>query len=205
MEQYIINFVNDFGYLGIVLLIALENVLPPIPSEVILTFAGFMTLSSNLTVWGSVLAATIGAVFGAVILYTIGGYLTPDRLAKIVDSRLGKILRLKHSDISKTHNFFIKHGPKTIFFGRFVPVIRSLISLPAGMTKMSWRTFALLTTLGTLIWNLVLILLGRAAGEAWTEVSATIDSYSSFVLVGIIGLILIGITVYYFKRIRVKH
>lgn len=76
MEQYIINFVNDFGYLGIILLITLENVFPPIPSEVILTFAGFITLSSKLTVWGSVLAATIGAVIGAVILYIIGSYLT---------------------------------------------------------------------------------------------------------------------------------
>ncbi|KRN94926.1 DedA family protein [Pediococcus stilesii] len=204
MEHYIINFVNDFGYLGIVLLIALENVLPPIPSEVILTFAGFMTLSSNLTIWGSVIAATIGAVLGAIILYVIGSYLTTERLSKIVDSRLGKILRLKHSDITKTHDFFVKHGAKTIFFGRFVPVIRSLISLPAGMTKMSWKSFALLTTLGTLIWNLVLILLGRAAGEAWTEVSATIDSYSSFVLIGIIGLIILGGTLYYFKRIKVK-
>jgi membrane protein DedA with SNARE-associated domain len=160
MEQYIINFVNDFGYLGIILLITLENVLPPIPSEVILTFAGFMTLSSKLTVWGSVLAATLGAVIGAVILYIIGSYLTVERLGRLIDSRLGKILRLKHSDITKTHNFFIKHGPKTIFFGRFVPVIRSLISLPAGMTKMSWKVFVLLTTLGTLIWNIVLILLG---------------------------------------------
>lgn len=204
MEHYIINFVNDFGYLGIVLLIALENVLPPIPSEVILTFAGFMTLSSNLTIWGSVIAATIGAVLGAIILYVIGSYLTTERLSKIVDSRLGKILRLKHSDITKTHDFFVKHGAKTIFFGRFVPVIRSLISLPAGMTKMPWKSFALLTTLGTLIWNLVLILLGRAAGEAWTEVSATIDSYSSFVLIGIIGLIILGGTLYYFKRIKVK-
>lgn len=204
MEHYIINFVNDFGYLGIVLLIALENVLPPIPSEVILTFAGFMTLSSNLTIWGSVIAATIGAVLGAIILYVIGSFLTTERLSKIVDSRLGKILRLKHSDITKTLDFFVKHGAKTIFFGRFVPVIRSLISLPAGMTKMSWKSFALLTTLGTLIWNLVLILLGRAAGEAWTEVSATIDSYSSFVLIGIIGLIILGGTLYYFKRIKVK-
>mgnify|MGYP005983349889 FL=1 len=204
MEQYIINFVNDFGYLGIILLITLENVLPPIPSEVILTFAGFMTLSSKLTVWGSVLAATLGAVIGAVILYIIGSYLTVERLGRLIDSRLGKILRLKHSDITKTHNFFIKHGPKTIFFGRFVPDIRSLNSLPAGMTKKSWKVFVLLTTLGTLIWNIVLILLGRLAGEAWSEVSATIDSYSSFVLIGIIILIVIATIVYYFKRIRVK-
>lgn len=204
MEQYIINFVNDFGYLGIILLITLENVFPPIPSEVILTFAGFITLSSKLTVWGSVLAATIGAVIGAVILYIIGSYLTVERLGRLISSRLGKILRLKHSDVTKTHNFFVKHGSKTIFFGRFVPVIRSLISLPAGMTRMPWKIFVLLTTLGTLIWNVVLILLGRLAGEAWSEVSATIDSYSSLVLIVLIVLFSGSAIVYYFKRIRVK-
>jgi membrane protein DedA with SNARE-associated domain len=202
MEHYIINFVNDFGYLGIVLLIALENILPPIPSEVILTFAGFMTLTSNLTVWGSVLAATLGAVLGAIILYVIGSYLTPVRLNRLIDSRFGKILRLKHSDVNKTHHFFVKHGTKTIFFGRFIPVIRSLISLPAGMTKMSWKVFTILTTIGTLIWNLVLILLGRAAGSAWTEVSAMIDTYSSWVLVGIIIIILFSGIIYYQKRIK---
>ncbi|ARW18871.1 Alkaline phosphatase [Pediococcus pentosaceus] len=204
MEQYIINFVNDFGYLGIILLITLENVFPPIPSEVILTFAGFITLSSKLTVWGSVLAATIGAVIGAVILYIIGSYLTVERLGRLISSRLGKILRLKHSDVTKTHNFFVKHGSKTIFFGRFVPVVRSLISLPAGMTRMPWKIFVLLTTLGTLIWNVVLILLGRLAGEAWSEVSATIDSYSSLVLIVLIVLFAGSAIVYYFRRIRVK-
>lgn len=204
MEQYIINFVNDFGYLGIILLITLENVFPPIPSEVILTFAGFITLSSKLTVWGSVLAATIGAVIGAVILYIIGSYLTVERLGRLISSRLGKILRLKHSDVTKTHNFFVKHGSKTIFFGRFVSVVRSLISLPAGMTRMPWKIFVLLTTLGTLIWNVVLILLGRLAGEAWSEVSATIDSYSSLVLIVLIVLFAGSAIVYYFRRIRVK-
>ena len=204
MEQYIINFVNDFGYSGIILLITLENVFPPIPSEVILTFAGVITLSSKLTVWGSVLAATIGAVIGAVILYIIGSYLTVERLGRLISSRLGKILRLKHSDVTKTHNFFVKHGSKTIFFGRFVPVVRSLISLPAGMTRMPWKIFVLLTTLGTLIWNVVLILLGRLAGEAWSEVSATIDSYSSLVLIVLIVLFAGSAIVYYFKRIRVK-
>ncbi|MEE6674250.1 DedA family protein [Pediococcus acidilactici] len=204
MEQQITQFINDFGYLAIVLLIALENLLPPIPSEIILTFTGFMTLTSKLTLWGSVIAATVGAVIGALLLYVIGRYLNPERLHWLVGSRVGRGLRLKDSDITKAQNFFQRHGFKTIFFGRFVPVIRSLISIPAGMAKMPGLLFVLLTTVATLIWNLVLILLGRAAGSAWAEVSAMVDTYASVVAVLLVGLLLIGGAVYYFKRFRPK-
>ncbi|MEE6725746.1 DedA family protein [Pediococcus acidilactici] len=204
MEQQITQFINDFGYLAIVLLIALENLLPPIPSEIILTFTGFMTLTSKLTLWGSVIAATVGAVIGALLLYVIGRYLNPERLHWLVGSRVGRGLRLKDSDITKAQNFFQRHGFKTIFFGRFVPVIRSLISIPAGMAKMPGLLFVLLTTVATLIWNLVLILLGRAAGSAWAEVSAMVDTYASVIAVLLVGLLLIGGAVYYFKRIRPK-
>ncbi|MEE6711587.1 DedA family protein [Pediococcus acidilactici] len=204
MEQQITQFINDFGYLAIVLLIALENLLPPIPSEIILTFTGFMTLTSKLTLWGSVIAATVGAVIGALLLYVIGRYLNPERLHWLVGSRVGRGLRLKDSDITKAQNFFQRHGFKTIFFGRFVPVIRSLISIPAGMAKMPGLLFVLLTTVATLIWNLVLILLGRAAGSAWAEVSAMVDTYASVVAVLLVGLLLIGGAVYYSKRFRPK-
>lgn len=204
MEQQITQFINDFGYLAIVLLIALENLLPPIPSEIILTFTGFMTLTSKLTLWGSVIAATVGAVIGALLLYVIGRYLNPERLHWLVASRLGRELRLKDSDITKAQSFFQRHGFKTIFFGRFVPVIRSLISIPAGMAKMPGLLFVLLTTVATLIWNLVLILLGRAAGSAWAEVSAMVDTYASVVAILLAGILLIGGLVYYFKRIRTK-
>ncbi|MDO7802238.1 DedA family protein [Pediococcus acidilactici] len=204
MEQQITQFINDFGYLAIVLLIALENLLPPIPSEIILTFTGFMTLTSKLTLWGSVIAATVGAVIGALLLYVIGRYLNPERLHWLVASRLGRRLRLKDSDITKAQSFFQHHGFKTIFFGRFVPVIRSLISIPAGMAKMPGLLFVLLTTIATLIWNLVLILLGRAAGSAWAEVSAMVDTYASVVAILLAGILLIGGLVYYFKRIRTK-
>lgn len=204
MEQQITQFINDFGYLAIVLLIALENLLPPIPSEIILTFTGFMTLTSKLTLWGSVIAATVGAVIGALLLYVIGRYLNPERLHWLVVSRLGRGLRLKDSDITKAQSFFQRHGFKTIFFGRFVPVIRSLISIPAGMAKMPGLLFVLLTTIATLIWNLVLILLGRAAGSAWAEVSAMVDTYASVVAILLAGILLIGGLVYYFKRIRTK-
>ncbi|MYV05774.1 DedA family protein [Furfurilactobacillus milii] len=204
MEQQLIDFMNQFGYLGIVLLIALENVFPPIPSEVILTFAGFMTLAADLTITGSVIAATIGAVLGAVILYGIGHWLNEERLQRLVQSRFGRLLRLKQSDVTKTANLFKKHGGKTVFFGRFIPVIRSLISIPAGMTRMKWQSFILFTTVGTLIWSVVLIVLGRMAGHAWTQVSAAVDTFSTMTIIVLAILLLVGGIWYYVKRIRVK-
>lgn len=200
MEQQILSIINDFGYLGIIVLIALENIFPPIPSEVILTFTGFITLTSDLTILGSTLAATLGAVLGAVALYLIGSWLTPTRLSRFVHSKLGRLLRFKEADIQKAEHFFIKHGAKTVFFGRFVPVVRSLISIPAGMTKMSLSKFAILTTIGTLIWNVILISLGHFAGNAWTQVSATVDSFSTIVTIGLAAIVLIGFITIYFKR-----
>lgn len=205
MEQQLIDFMNQFGYLGIVLLIALENVFPPIPSEVILTFAGFMTLAADLTITGSVIAATIGAVLGAVILYGIGHWLNEERLQRLVQSRFGRLLRLKQSDVTKTANLFKKHGGKTVFFGRFIPVIRSLISIPAGMTRMKWQSFILFTTIGTLIWNVVLIVLGRMAGHPWTQVSAAVDTFSTMTIIVLAILLLVGGIWYYVKRIKVHN
>ncbi|GKT02704.1 DedA family protein [Furfurilactobacillus sp. WILCCON 0119] len=202
MEQQLIDFMNQYGYVGIMLLIALENVFPPIPSEVILTFAGFMTLAADLSIWGSVLAATAGAVLGGLVLYGIGRWLNEDRLQRLVKSRLGHVLRLKRSDLDKAARLFERHGKKTVFLGRFIPVVRSLISIPAGMTKMRWQPFLLLTALGTLIWNVVLILLGRAAGHAWTQVSSVVDTFSTVVGVGLAVLVIAGMVWYYIKRIK---
>ncbi|GEK29599.1 DedA family protein [Furfurilactobacillus siliginis] len=202
MEQQLIEFINQFGYFGIVLLIALENIFPPIPSEVILTFAGFMTLAADLSIAGSVLAATVGAVLGAMVLYVIGRWLNEDRLNRLVDGRLGKLLRLKHSDIDKAARLFSRHGNKTVFFGRFIPVVRSLISIPAGMTNMAWQPFLFFTTIGTLIWNIVLIVLGRLAGHAWTQVSAVVDTFSSIIVIALGISIVVGLVWYYRKRIK---
>lgn len=202
MEQQLIDFMNQFGYIGIVLLIALENVFPPIPSEVILTFAGFMTLAADLTITGSVIAATSGAVIGAGLLYGIGRWLNVTRLERLINSRLGRSLRLKQTDIEKAQRLFNRHGRKTIFFGRFIPVVRSLISIPAGMTKMPWRPFVLLTACGTMIWNIVLIGLGRLAGRAWNQVSGAVDTFSTIITVGLVGLFILGAIWYYVKRIR---
>lgn len=191
MENFVIDMINRYGYLGICLLIAIENVFPPIPSEIILTFGGFMTKYSSMNLWGVIIAATIGSVIGAIILYSLGHCLKAERLEKFFDSKLGKMLRLKKEDIKKAEIWFNKHGAKAVFLCRFVPIVRSLISIPAGMAGMELGSFFVLTLLGTFIWNIVLVYLGRFAGDTWEVAVTYIDAYSMVVLIIFIIVILL--------------
>lgn len=198
MESWITSIMEQFGYLGIALLILLENVFPPIPSEVILTFGGFMTTKSELTIVGVVIASTIGSVVGAVILYWIGRILNVDRLERIIE-KWGKYLRLTKEDVRKADAWFDKYGPWTVFFCRFIPLIRSLISIPAGMSGMNQWLFFLLTTLGTLIWNLVLVIVGAKVGDNWHQIVNYMDVYSNF-MYAIIAIGIIVFIIWFVKR-----
>lgn len=200
METIIIDIVNKFGYLGIILLISIENIFPPIPSEVILTFGGFATTISNITVLGAIIAATIGSVTGAIALYWIGGFLNEERIDKIVDSKAGKILGLKKEDIHKAFSWFDSKGKFAVFFGRFIPIVRSLVSIPAGMAKMNMGKFLILTSFGSFIWNTVLISLGRIAGTSWGMIADYIGAYSEVVLGGFIVVFVLGIVAFYTKK-----
>ncbi|UXV31931.1 DedA family protein [Mammaliicoccus sciuri] len=199
MESWITSVMEQFGYFGIALLILLENVFPPIPSEVILTFGGFMTTKSDLTVLGVVAASTIGSVGGAVILYWIGRILNVERIERIIE-KWGKYLRLTKEDVRKADAWFDKYGPWTVFFCRFIPLIRSLISVPAGMSGMNQWLFLVLTTIGTLIWNLVLVLVGAKVGDNWHQIVNYMDVYSHFMY----AVIAIGIIVFVIWFIRKK-
>src|SRR5574344_1410256 len=123
MQDWIIDIMNHFGYLGIAILIAVENIFPPIPSEVILTFGGFMTTYSYMNLWGVVLFATVGSVVGAVVLYSVGRLLTPERLSGLID-KVQPILRIKIKDVKKAEGWFNKRGNFTVFFCRFIPIVR---------------------------------------------------------------------------------
>ncbi|KRL00902.1 DedA family protein [Liquorilactobacillus capillatus] len=193
----LIDIINQYGYFGIAFLIAIENIFPPIPSEVILAFTGFITLSSNLNVWGSIIAATLGAIIGATVLYAVGRFLSVERLQRILAGRWGKILRLKPTDITKAAAFFNRHGGAAIFFGRFIPVIRSLVSIPAGMSGYPFLRFIALSAAGTLIWNTVLIFVGRLSGHAWPHIVALIETYGK---VALLLLIIIAIVSFFIWR-----
>lgn len=200
MEQWIMNIMDQFGYLGVFLLITLENLFPPIPSEVILTFGGFMTASTSMSITGVVVASTLGSVVGAVLLYGVGRFLSVERLQKIVDN-YGKFLRVTSADLQKAEGFFQKHGVATVFFCRFIPLIRSLISIPAGMAKMKLSVFIFFTTLGTFLWNVVLVNVGAAVGDNWESIVEVMDVYSNVVY--LILLLTFILAVYWFvvKRI----
>ncbi|MCP0886641.1 DedA family protein [Ligilactobacillus sp. WILCCON 0076] len=190
------DIINQYGYWGIAFLIAIENIFPPIPSEVVLAFTGFATTTTNLKILPSILAATIGAIIGALFLYALGRLISADRLEKWLAGRWGKILHLKPNDIKRAAAFFQRHGGVAVFFGRFVPVIRSLISIPAGMTGYPLPRFILLTTLGTLIWNTVLIWLGKLAGHAWPYFVSTFEVYGKIFLLFVIITFLITWIIY---------
>jgi membrane protein DedA with SNARE-associated domain len=199
MENWLISIMNEYGYIGILLLIALENIFPPVPSEVILTFGGFMTTTTDLTITGVVIASTIGSVLGAVVLYGIGLLLDVENLEKIVD-RWGYILRLTRDDLYKADAWFDKYGPWTVFFCRFIPLIRSLISIPAGMSNMSFVLFLILTTVGTFIWNIVLINLGASVGDSWDTIVGYMDVYSNIAYVAIVIIFVILVLIFIKSR-----
>lgn len=203
MQEIILSIMNAYGYLGVFLLIMIENVFPPIPSEVILLFGGFMTTYSKLSIVGMIVASTLGSLFGAIVLYYIGKLFNKDRLKKIISGKLGKILRLKASDIDKADNWFDNKGNKTVFFCRFVPLIRSLISIPAGMSKMPILKFIIYTVVGSLIWNVVLIIVGSIVGENWTSILNILDTYSHVVVILLAIIFIVGIYIFYKKRKKI--
>lgn len=200
MQEIILSIMGKYGYIGVFLLIMIENVFPPIPSEVILLFGGFMTTYTKLNIIGMVVASTLGSIFGAIILYYIGKIFNKDRLKKLISGKLGKILRLKVSDIDNADNWFDNKGNKTVFFCRFIPLIRSLISIPAGMSEMSMFKFLLYTLFGSLIWNTVLVIVGSIVGENWTKIVGILDTYSHIVVI-ILSIIFV-VVVYFFYRKR---
>ncbi|MBC1588559.1 DedA family protein [Listeria welshimeri] len=201
METWITGIMADFGYIGIFLLIMVENLFPPIPSEIILTFGGFMTTVSSLNVVMVIIVATLGSVVGAILLYKVASYFGKERLTKIV-LKYGRILRLKESDIERAESFFVKYGSWAVFLCRMIPLIRSLISIPAGMTKMKMSRFLVLTTAGSLLWNTVLIGLGALLGESWNEIVVFMDSFSTIIYSIIAGLLIMGLA--FFIRARFK-
>lgn len=201
MENWITEVMNAYGYIGILLLIAVENIFPPIPSEVILTFGGFMTTTSSMSIIGVIVFSTIGSVVGAIALYGIGLLVDVKRLEKIVN-KWGCLLRLTSKDIHKANAWFNKFGVWAVFFGRLVPLVRSLISIPAGMAHMNFIVFLLFTTIGSLIWNSVLVIVGAKVGSSWSTIVRYMNTYSNIVLFLLTVMFVFVIFLYYRKRKR---
>jgi len=200
MQEIIIAFVDKFGYFGILLLIAVENIFPPVPSEVILTFGGFLTTYTALSVGGVILFSTLGSLVGAVVLYGVGRIFNKERLMKLVSGRVGAVLHLKAEDIESAEKWFERRGSTTVFFCRFIPIVRSLISIPAGMSGMPMAPFLLYTTAGSVIWNTVLIVIGSIVGENWERVVATVGMYSDLTLIVLVIVLISALWGFYHKK-----
>jgi membrane protein DedA with SNARE-associated domain len=202
MEEWIFNIIENYGYLGVFLIIVIENVFPPIPSELVLPFSGFMTTKTELSVAMMIVASTAGSVVGGTILYYIGTILDVERLEKLVD-RWGKYLQLKREDVYKADAWFDRYGIWTVFFCRMVPLLRSLISVPAGMSNMKMPLFLLFTLLGTAIWNTLLIVIGAKLGENWTQILSYTEIYSDIIYaVGAVAIL--AILIFFGRRIFYK-
>lgn len=200
MQELMLSIMGQYGYLGVFLLICIENIFPPIPSEVVLLFGGFMTTYTELKIVLMIVAATFGSLVGAIVLYYIGKILNKERLKKIVSGKIGKVLRIKMEDIDKADEWFDKKGNKTVFFCRFIPIVRSLISIPAGMSEMPMLKFLIYTITGSAIWNTVLIIIGSIVGENWVNILNIFEQYSHITLIVLIIIFVVCCFLFYRKK-----
>jgi len=181
LGEWILQVMSELGYVGIVLLMFLENVFPPIPSELIMPAAGFAAARGELSLVGVIAAGSLGSVLGAIVLYGLGRMLHEQRLIALTD-RYGKWLLVSSDDIRKADDWFDRHGNKIVFFGRLIPAIRSLLSIPAGMSGMPFGQFLLYTSLGTTLWSGLLALAGYQLGNNYEAIEVWIAPVSKAVV-----------------------
>ena len=201
MEDAFFSFISQFGYLAVFGLIFFENVFPPIPSELILPLSGFLVIQTSMELPLVIVSATIGSVVGAFVLYGIGRLLSQERLESFFDTKPMRLLGFHSGDVAKAIGWFDRRGQITVLLCRCIPVVRSLISIPAGTAKMNVVRFTLYTLIGSAVWNTVLCSLGYAAGGAWETVTAQVEGFSDIVKAVIIVIAVIVIAFWVVKRI----
>jgi len=199
LANWVQDVINQFGYLGVALLVVLENVFPPIPSEIVLPFAGFVAqqgatgagsaANTDTSVLGMMIAATIGSVVGALILYFIAAAIGPERLRIFID-RFGRWFGVKSSDLVRAEEWFDRRSVVAVLVGRCVPLIRSIVSIPAGFRRMNLTSFIVLTALGSAVWNIALIGAGAILGDQWERVGEYISVFQWLVIAAIVLLVL---------------
>lgn len=187
LTDWIVSVIDAIGYLGVALLVALENVFPPIPSEVVLPAAGFAAAQGKANVVGMVIAATFGSVIGAWALYLIAAAIGQVRLHALT-VRYGRWVGVKPRDITRAESWFDDH-PMAVMFCRCIPLIRSLVSIPAGFRRMPPVLFTLYTTIGSLVWNILLIGAGYLLGDNWGVVADYVGIFQYVVIAAIAAAI----------------
>jgi len=184
--DFITEFMQSGGYLAVFALMALENIFPPIPSELIMPFAGFVAARGDLNVVGVLVAGTAGSVAGALPWYYAGKVYGKERLEAFADKH-ARWMTVTHGDIEHAMESFEKHGRKVVLLGRLIPAIRTLISVPAGLAKMPMGQFLLYSTVGSLIWTGVLTGAGYLLESQYERVAQYVDPVSKAILIGLVG------------------
>lgn len=202
MQEWMLSFVNNFGYFGIFLLIFVETVFPPIPSEAVLLFGGALTVSTGMNVPGAVLAATAGSLLGAIALYAFGRVLPAERLKKLFSGKLGRLTHIRPAHIKKAERWFRRYQGKAVLLCRCVPLVRSLISIPAGFSRMDLPRFLLFTSVGSAVWNTVLVCMGAGLGAAWEKAMPYLNQYTHVALAVLAGLSVALVLLYLHRRHR---
>ena len=215
LANWVQDVINQFGYLGVALLVVIENVFPPIPSEIVLPFAGFVAqqgasavnatagvAQSDTTVVGMMIAATVGSVVGALILYFVSAAIGPERLRGFVE-RFGKWFGVKTSDLVRAEEWFDRRSSAAVLVGRCVPLIRSIVSIPAGFRRMKLTSFVVLTAIGSAVWNIALIGAGAVLGDQWERVGEYVGVFQWLVIAAVL-LLLVRFVVSRLKNRRRK-
>jgi membrane protein DedA with SNARE-associated domain len=190
----VVGLMDVIGPYGAGIGIAAENLFPPLPSEAILPLAGLAASRGAFALWEAILWTTVGSIVGALVLYGIGAWFGLERLRKVAD----KLPLVNVKDVDRTVEWFHRHGGAAVFFGRFIPIFRSLISIPAGVVHMPLWRFVLLTGLGSLIWNTIFVLLGWYLGESWHIVEQYMDVAQNVV----IAVVVIAVVWFVVSRVR---
>ncbi len=189
ISEWVQEVIRTLGYPGITIVMFLEMVFPPIPSEVIMPFAGFLAGRGEMNIFLVILAGNIGTITSAIVLYYIGAWAGEPVVRRFV-KKYGRFLMISEKDLDRTLHIFDTRGEWVIFFGRLIPLIRTFVSLPAGMDRMPMRKFVIYTTIGSTVWNTGLAVGGMILGEKWEELMFLIERYSR-VTYGIIAVILV--------------
>jgi len=190
----ILDWISNYGYLGIIFLMALESATLPVPSEIVMPFAGFLAFSEpdHLNLIGVILAGSVGCSIGSIAAYVVGYY-----AGRPLILRYGKYILLRERHLVSAEKWFAKYGDKATFIARLLPVIRTVISLPAGIAKMNFKKFVLYSFLGSVPWTAMLAVIGYWLGSRWREVSGVFRELDLLVIFGAIALI-----VWYALRVR---
>lgn len=198
MIDWATEIIDSVGLIGVALLVALESVIPPIPSELVLLLAGFNVHQGNFTFIGAVIAATVGSVLGALILYALGALLSEERLIWLLH-KVGRFVGFTQKDIDRGFVWFERHGAPVVFFGRLIPLVRSVVSIPAGAARMPLGKFVLWTALGSSVWNVAWIAIGQLLGEQWEKAEAWAGTFQ-YVALALLAVVGLGLVAFNFRR-----